>query len=392
MMVPPTLGLEEAARRPWDVVVVGAGPAGALAAHELARWGMAVLLIDQAAFPRWKVCGGCFNGQALATLKAVGLGHLPAQLGAVPLHRFLLGSRGCWAQVPLSGGAALSRAAFDAGLVAAAVTRGSAFLPETQATLGASGTMARTVILRQGERTAAVAARLVLAAGGLGSRLLHDEMKQAVITEKGSWIGAGVIAPAAPTFYGSQTIYMACGAGGYVGLVRLEDGRLDLAAAFDPVMVKRVHHPGEAASAILQEAGFPPVPELALWSWRGTPPLTRRANRVALDRLFVLGDAAGYVQPFTGEGIAWALAAAHAVTPLAVRGAQRWQPELQKEWADLHRRIITCRQQTCRAMMRMLRHPGLTRAVIRVLARFPSLALPVLRRLHQSSPQRGVPK
>jgi flavin-dependent dehydrogenase len=390
MMPAPTLGLDEAARRPWDVVVVGAGPAGALAAHELARLGVTVLLVDQAAFPRWKVCGCCLNSQALATLKTMGLGHLPAELGAVPLHHVLLASRGCQALIALAGGVAISRQAFDAALVAAAIAKGSSFLPHARAFVGKVDVTGRTVILRQGERTVEVDARLVLAAGGLGSRLLHNAVLPATVTEQGSWIGAGVIAPGAPPFYTPQIIYMACGAGGYVGLVRLEDGRLDLAAAFDPAFVKRCHHPGAAAAQILREAGMPSVPEWARLSWRGTPPLTRRARKVALERMFVLGDAAGYVQPFTGEGIAWALAAAQAVAPLAMRGARHWQPELMREWTSLYRRIITCHQQTCRAMMMVLRHPGLTRAAIRVLAHFPSLARPVLRRLHQSSSSPGV--
>jgi flavin-dependent dehydrogenase len=392
LMLAPTLDLEEAARRPRDVVVVGAGPAGALAAHQLAQWGVTVLLVDQAAFPRWKVCGCCLNRQALDTLRTTGLGHLPAQLGAVRLDRFLLASRGCRAQLSLAGGMALSREAFDAALVGAAIARGSAFLPQTQACLGQVGPATRTVVLRQGEQTGAVSARLVLAAGGLGSRLLHDGVRPTIVTEHGSWIGAGAIASAAPDFYTPQTIFMACGPGGYVGLVRLEDSRLDLAAAFDPAVVKRFRHPGEAAAQILQEAGFPAVQELPHLPWRGTPALTRHARWVARERLFVLGDAAGYLQPFTGEGIAWALAAAEAIAPLAVRGVKHWQPELMEEWTGLYRRIVTCQQQTCRAMMMILRHPGLTRAAIRVLAHFPALARPVLRRLHQSSASRGVRK
>jgi flavin-dependent dehydrogenase len=57
----PTLAPESAAGRLWDVVVVGAGPAGAMAARELARRGAGVLLVDRAQFPRYKVCGGCLN-------------------------------------------------------------------------------------------------------------------------------------------------------------------------------------------------------------------------------------------------------------------------------------------------------------------------------------------
>jgi flavin-dependent dehydrogenase len=384
MTISPTLSLAEAAGRLWDVAVVGAGPAGSLAAHELARWGLAVLLVDQATFPRWKVCGCCLNAEALATLDAAGLGRLPVRLGAVPLHRLLMAGRGRQAYLPLNGGAALSREALDAGLVTAAVQAGAAFLPRTRASLGPMAKDGRSVRLDADGQTVEAAARLVLAADGLGGRLITGEGAPETAPETGSWIGAGAAAPEAPAFFGPHTIFMAYGTGGYVGLVRLEDGRLDLAAAFDPLLVKRLHHPAEAAAAILHEAGFPPIAGLRQLGWRGTPPLTRRAPRLARSRVFVLGDAAGYVQPFTGEGIAWALAAARVVCPLAVRAARRWEPALEAEWTARYHQTISSRQGTCRLLMRMLRHPALTTAVIGVLARLPHLAQPFLRRLHQA--------
>ena len=56
----------------WDVAVVGAGPAGSVAACLLARRGLDVLLLDQARFPRAKACGGCLNRSTLARLAAAG--------------------------------------------------------------------------------------------------------------------------------------------------------------------------------------------------------------------------------------------------------------------------------------------------------------------------------
>jgi len=49
--------IDDAARRLWDVVIVGAGPTGSLAARQLSLAGADVLLVDRLAFPRWKVCG-----------------------------------------------------------------------------------------------------------------------------------------------------------------------------------------------------------------------------------------------------------------------------------------------------------------------------------------------
>ena len=114
----------------WDVAVVGAGPAGA-AALESARHGQAVVLIDKAVFPRSKVCGSCLNGHALAVLQQVGLSDLPERLGGVPLQRFCLGGAGRRAVVALPTGVAVSRAAFDAALVQAAIDAGADLVADT---------------------------------------------------------------------------------------------------------------------------------------------------------------------------------------------------------------------------------------------------------------------
>src|SRR6476469_6285083 len=52
-----------------DVVIVGAGPAGALAAAILARRGLTVRLFDRARFPRHKLCGDTLNPGALDVLR-----------------------------------------------------------------------------------------------------------------------------------------------------------------------------------------------------------------------------------------------------------------------------------------------------------------------------------
>ena len=45
----------------WDVIVIGAGPAGAVAARQVALAGLQTLLVDAKCFPREKVCGGYLN-------------------------------------------------------------------------------------------------------------------------------------------------------------------------------------------------------------------------------------------------------------------------------------------------------------------------------------------
>ena len=370
---------DELGGAPWDAIVIGAGPAGALAARELAAGGAAVLLVEQRRFPREKVCGGCLNGRALGVLRAAGLGSLVARSGGIVLEEFRLRFRGRQARLDLPIGAALSRARLDAELAASAIRVGARFLPETQARVGAFGTGTRLVHLARRGEIRDIAARVVLVAAGIGHHCLPSSSLARTHIASGSRLGAGCLVSQAPAFYSRGTIFMAVGRAGYVGLVRLEDGSLNVAAALEPEFLGRHSTPGAAAEGILAESGFPPIDALSSARWQGTAPLTRRTCPLAEDRLFLLGDAAGYVEPFTGEGIAWALASGRAIAPMALRAIARWEPGLAREWDALHRRLVRRRQIVCRAAAAALQRPWLTRLGFEALNRMPATIGRVLR-------------
>ncbi len=359
----------------WDVLVVGAGPAGAWAACAAARRGRRVLLVDKATFPRSKVCGCCINAAALTTL-----GHadraevIGARAGEI--RQVLLAAGGQRVALALSRGVAMSRSAFDAGLVKVAVAAGVTFRAGVRASLLPDRTQRRRVQI--GDEV--VSADIVIAADGLGGTLLDDEPGMRPRVARASRIGAGVVLDDAPGFYCNGRIHMACARYGYVGLVRLEDGRLDAAAAFDPAFIRACGSPGDAATAILREAGLPPIDALSHAAWRGTPALTRR-RCVAGHRVLAVGDAAGYVEPFTGEGIAWALATGAAAGRLA---SLQWTRRTPQAWKREYRHITAHRRRTCRALTLALRHPRLVRTGLALLALRPGLARPVLRGLNAS--------
>jgi flavin-dependent dehydrogenase len=279
----------------------------------------------------------------------------------------------------------LSRGSLDAGLVQAAVRSGAQFLSQTYATCGVARPLFREIVLRQRERCVRATAKVVLAADGLGGRLVCGKKGPLVSSAAKSWIGLGAIAPDGPSFYGSGTIYMACGSGGYAGIVRLEDGRLNVAAAVDPAMLKQAGHAGSAVAALLGEVGLPLVSGLAKSHWCGTAALTRRTARLGHHRLFVIGDAAGYIEPFTGEGIAWALAAGQAVAPLAMQAVHHWRSHLALKWSTVYHKTVGRRQRVCRALTTVVRRPFLIGAVVAALAWVPSLAQPFIHELNRSA-------
>jgi flavin-dependent dehydrogenase len=329
-----------------------------------------VLLVDRAAFPRDKVCGGCVNLHASAVLSAAGLGDLLPRSSGLPLRRMRIAARGRTARVDLPGGTAIDRREFDAALAAAARDAGAGFRDGIPARdLGPDGDARR---VRVGNEE--VRARVVIDARGLSA---------SGPARPGSRIGAGVILGDAPASYEPGTIHMACGPSGYVGLVVVSGRRLEIAAAFDADAVRDAGGPGTLAARTVEAAGLPEVPGMATAAWRGSPPLTRRAGALAEERWFRVGDAAAFVEPFTGQGMAWALAGGAAVAEVALTAARTGGENPARRWTRTWQAVVGRRQRECATLARLLRRPRLTTALVGLVGRLPALAGPVVRSINR---------
>jgi flavin-dependent dehydrogenase len=383
-MTLPEVAWESVATRMWDAVVVGAGPAGAVAARQIALRGGRVLLVDKKRFPRSKVCGACLNGAGLQVLESIGLGALPAQIGGVPLDAFRLAVAGRHQNIPLPGGVAVSRARFDEALVSAAVDAGVSFLADARASIAETAADVRRVRLNHRDRATTASARLVVAASGLGGLGPADGLALRTRVERRSRVGAGCTVADFPAYYRPRTIFMAVGKGGYVGLVRVEDGALNAAAAFERRFLRACGGPAAASARVLSESGFPAVPALGEAEWRGTVALTRETRPVAGERVFLIGDATGYVEPFTGEGMAWALMSARAVESLALRAIEGWDPGLVRSWSTTHDRLLSGRRRTCRAAALLLRSPRLSALAFAAASRLPGLTRRIIEHVNDA--------
>ena len=158
----------------YDLVVIGAGPAGSVSAYTAATQGLDVLLLDKARFPRFKVCGCCINARALRTLERLGLDGLPAELGARSLTRLHVHAPGRRASFALSGSVSVSRQRFDAALARRAEQAGAQFADGTAATMGPAERTSRRVDLRLPDGEARrIQAGVVLVADGLAGTALR---------------------------------------------------------------------------------------------------------------------------------------------------------------------------------------------------------------------------
>lgn len=153
---------------------------------------------------------------------------------------------------------------------------------------------------------------------------------------------------------------MAVARRGYLGRVALPDGRTDFAAAVSPSFLRSHTSPASAMRSIWQAAGFDPA-EVPEGPWRGTPALTRK-RAPQHGRILRVGDAAGYVEPFTGEGMSWAMHAASHVAEDAIACIEHGHQA--SRWADTLHRLLAARHARCRAVSCAVRSPTIVRAAI----------------------------
>ena len=287
------------------------------------------------------------------------------------------------ADLPLNGSMALSRSSLDSSLAKAAMDQGAHFRTGARAKLGHLERDRRVLeVSAEGEQKE-VSARVVIAADGLGSGVMAQAGVPARVpsSARRRVVGLGGVFPPSNPHFEPGVIHMAVGAEGYVGLVRVEDGSLNVAAALNPAALRQAESPGALVNSLLENGGWPALPDPPGMGWKGTPELTRQPERPGAERLFAIGDAAGYVEPFTGEGVFWALAGARMLAPLAAQAAHLWERSILDDWSRAHARLMGKAQLLCRATSSVLARPLLTRSLLRVLMSHPRLSGPVVRRV-----------
>ena len=290
----------------WDVVVVGAGPAGSSAARVAAEGGARVLLIDAARFPRYKTCGGGLIGRSLALLPQEALEAVERRVATASFALRGGPARRVRSVRPFL--ALVRREVLDQALVDVAIAAGATFRDHTRVT-------------RIKETDAAV---LLTAAGGTieaGVVIGADGSSGVVGRHVGvriarSDLGLEVeLAGVGPEW--ESRIHLDWGADpGTYGWVFPKGDRLTVGviqrkgdgAATREYLARFLDGLGLADRERLHDSGH-----LTRWSEPGSP--------VRRGRVLVAGDAAGLLEPWTREGISFALRSGVAAGTAAAAGA-----------------------------------------------------------------------
>jgi geranylgeranyl reductase family protein len=279
----------------YDVAIIGGGPAGSSCAAFCAASGLRVVLIEREKFPREKVCGDCLNPECWSILQRLGIDQRirASPHGALDWVEFInLRDRHLRIDLPRGETAeiAIKRSAFDSILLERARELGAEV--REASTLTSIEKSDGTWKLTTREAVTAFCARLLVAADGRNSTvarllgLLPHVAKERVALQAHISLPRG---------FGNHVVLQLL-PGGYSGQAPVTDTELNLCLVGKPKSIRA-----------LQDWAPQYFNLASTQTWRTITPLTRSALPPALENVLLAGDAARVVEPFTGEGIFYAL-------------------------------------------------------------------------------------
>ena len=302
----------------YDVIIAGGGPAGASAAIHLAARGARVLVVEQKKFPRPKLCGEFISPECAQHFERLGVaGEMRAAHPSLLTATVFYSRRGQSVRVPsswfASSGVALglSRAEMDERLLRRAAAAGADILEEATATrVIVDQKTVRGLAVKHGDHEATYRAAVTIDATGRNQTLTRKVNKRTARHETRPMVAFKAHFETTKIEPGACEIYFY--RGGYGGLSSIEGGLSNLCFI---ASARDVRACGAEADRVMREvvcrnrrAAFTLATARLSSPWLAVSLEGFGRNLVApLNGLLAIGDAASFIDPFTGSGMLMAL-------------------------------------------------------------------------------------
>lgn len=366
--------------------MVGGGPAGSATALLLARAGHSVLLLDKARFPRHKACSEYINAGGVAALDELGVLSEVIGAGAHRLTEMRIHSPEggqFTAQFDRAGpgrhALGLSRYRLDAILLEAARSAGVTVMERAHArNVQLQPGAFATAEISSGGTVNRFRAPLIVGADGHHSCVTRS----LGLEQTRRWPRrVGLVAhyrEVADNDHGGDMYVIS---DGYAGLAPLEDGKTNIAVVLPEALVER--RPGSIEELFEQRLEL--VPELSrrldgavrIGKVRGIGRLGHRVRQPAGDGYLLVGDAAAFLDPFTGDGIYEALRGALLAAPVISRALASGDvsEHALAPYRRERRRVFTMKRQLCWVVQGFVHSPAAMNYVTRRLERRETVGL-----------------
>ena len=295
----------------FDVAIVGGGPAGSSCAAFCAAAGLRVVVIEREKFPREKVCGDCINPACLPVLERLGVAAEIQTLPHAPLNAVdFVTIGGTVVRASLAGAEmfAIKRSVFDNRLLNRAGELG-AQVHEQSTVIAIHKTRGGDWKLDMVRDT--ILTRVLVGADGRNSTIARLSNLLPRLERERVALQAHV---PLPCDFGNRIVLQFL-PGGYSGQAPVNETELDLCLVGTAPTIASLRSWAEKKFNLPTDQ-----------QWRTITPLSRAPVFSKQENLFFIGDAARVVEPFTGEGIYYALRsgelAANAIVQI-MRGADR---------------------------------------------------------------------
>lgn len=360
----------------FDVAVAGGGPAGLAVALEAARRGLSVAVFERRKTPVDKACGEGLMPAGVAALDRLGVLPLIAREDTAPFEGIAYvqedGSRAL-GRLPSPGGLGVRRVALAAAMTECARRAGVVLHESCGVRAWRDDSQGVTVITDAGE----VRAQVLVAADGL-----HSPLRRAAGLERPlrgpRRFGLRRHVAMAP-WSSSVEVHFARGAEAYVtpaGQARVgvaflwQDGALEAPVSFTSLLARF-----PVIEARIRGAAWDSSP-------RGAGPLLQSVTRRTRDRFVLAGDAAGYIDAITGEGLSLAFEGAAALAEVLPRALGRGATRASfAPYERAMRRIFDRYARLARLLVWTAARPALRRLVIGRLVASPALFDHILARV-----------